>query len=519
MMSELAGTKPPVVDFKMMFLAVLFSVPIPAVGWITSWGIQSRIESTYETAIIEAVQKEKGVDIRQHPEVLEELALWRRCPDYNETSSYVKQLCSTKSDIAVLETVSILTLILSGLVVFGILVCGFIGRINRLVLLGAFRIGLWVTQLSVAALVVANAALAILTIYWAESWFIGRVHFALIGILGLVAGLTALRIIIGSFKFAKKTEARVFGKRLGRFDNAHVWSFVETIAKEAGAKPPDHIVVGLEPTFFVTEANVICLDGTLNGRTLFLSLPLCRFLNRKELAAIVGHELGHFVGLDTTFSRWFFPIYRGATDTVHTLAANMAGESNGVQSIAFLPPLYIMGFFLRSFARLENEISRERELAADKLGAMIAGVENMSTSLVKVHAYAQIWGYTQEQMKKALEEGKVLTNISAYFATVATVVPEDIYKKDLGKRHTQHPTDTHPLLATRLESLGSKLDSVMVQSFKKIKDADRCISLIEGFEKIEQDLSELEHYKMVKSEVVTGKADASTDSSGTQHTA
>ncbi len=506
---ETVETKPPLIDFKLLVLVLLFSLPIPVIGWLTSWGIQSRIESNYETAIVDSVQREKGIDIRQHPELMSELALVNRCSDFNETSSYVKRLCSNKSDIATLETVSILTLILSALLIVGILVCGVVGRINRLVLLGAFRIGLWLTQLSVAGLVLGNAALAILTIYWAESWFVGRIHFGLIGVLGFATGITAIRIAIGSFRFAKKAEARVFGKRLGRVDHTQIWSFVETLAKEAGTKPPDHIVVGLEPMFFVTEASVVCLDGTLKGRTLFLSLPFCRILNRKELAAIVGHEMAHFVGFDTSYSRWFFPIYRGATETVHMIAANMGG---GLQSVAFLPPLYMMSFFLSSFARIENDISRGRELAADKLGAMIAGVENMATSLIKVHAYAQVWDYTQGQMKKALEEGKVFNNVSEFFAQIATAVPDEFYKSDLGKCHTQHPTDTHPLLSARLKNLGFDLNSATDQSLKKIEDANRSILLIEKFETVEQDLSEIEHYKLVKSGLVSVKPDTADES-------
>ena len=503
MTNKNTDTKPPIIDFKLLVLVVLISIPIPIVSWLTSLGIQSRIESTYESALVEAVQKEKGVDIRQHPDVMAEMKLSVRCWDYNETSAYVKQLCSTKSDVASLETLSIVTLVLSVLVIFGSLGSGLGGRFNRFLLLGVFRIGLWLTQISVALLVVANAALAIMTIYWAESWFIGRVHVGLIGVLGLVCGLAALRIAIGSFKFSRKVQARVFGKRLGRVDYPGTWNFIETIAKEAGTRPPDHIVVGLDPTFFVTEAPVICIDGTLNGRTLFLSLPFCRVLHRKELASIVGHEFGHFVGMDTTFSRWFFPIYRGATDTVQTLTSNMGSESNALQSLTFMPPLFVMSFFLSSFARIENEISRERELAADKLGALIAGSDSMISSLIKVHAYAKIWDYTQDQMKEALQEGKVLTNASAHFAAVAGVLPDDVFKKDLDKAHPIHPTDTHPSLSRRLQSLGADLNIVLSKPLKKVEDNDRAVILIENFETLESELSELEHYKMVKTGVVS----------------
>jgi len=494
--------RPPFIDLKLLTIVVLISLPIPIVSWLTAVGIQSRIESTYEAAIIEAVQKEKGVDIRQHPDVMSELSLDSRCWDYKETSSYIKQLCSTRSDISGLATFSMLTMILTGLVIFGILACGFVGRLNRFLLLVTFRIGLWFSQISVALLVLLNAGLAIATIYWAESWFIGRVHVGLIGALGLVAGLTALRIVIASFKFAHKVHARVFGKRLGRVDYPSLWNFIETIAKESRTTPPDHIVVGLEPSFFVTEAQVTCLDGNLKGRTLFLSLPFCRVLSRKELAAIVGHEFGHFVGMDTAYSRWFIPVYRGASDTVQTISSQIGNGSNGLQSIAFVPPLLVMNLFLSSFARLENEVSRERELAADKLGSLIAGSDNMVSGLVKVYAYSKIWEFTQDQMKSALQNGKVLTNVSAHFAAVAQVLPDDVFKKGLDQVYPSHPTDSHPSLAIRLQALGSELANVLGRDLKKVVESECAVHLIENFEALEVELSELENYKMIKTGVV-----------------
>ncbi len=503
MTNKPTDTKPPIIDFKLLVLVVLISIPIPIVSSLTSMGIQSRIESTYESALVAAVQKEKGFDIRKHPDLMAKMKLSSRCWDYNESSAYVKQLCSTKNDVDSLKNLSIVTLVLSALVIFGILGSALVSRFNRFLLLGFFRIGLWFTQISVALLVVGNAALAIMTIYWAESWFIGRVHVGLIGVLGLVSGLAALRIAIGSFKFSRTVQAKVFGKRLGRVDYPGTWNFIETIAKEAGTRPPDHIVVGLDPTFFVTEASVMCIDGTLNGRTLFLSLPFCRVLDRKELASIVGHEFGHFVGKDTSFSRWFFPIYRGASDTVQTLTSNMRSDTNGLQSLTFMPPFLVMSFFLSSFARIENEISRKRELAADKLGSLIAGSDSMISSLIKVHAYATIWNYTQDQMKEALQEGKVLTNVSAHFASVALVLPDEVFKKDLDKAHPVHPTDTHPSLSSRLQSLGADLNNALSKPIKKVEDNDRAVNIIENFQTLESELSDLEHYRMVETGVVS----------------
>jgi Zn-dependent protease with chaperone function len=82
-----------------------------------------------------------------------------------------------------------------------------------------------------------------------------------------------------------------------------LWERVRDVALDLNALPPEHIVVGLDPNFFVTESEVRCLDGTCNGRTLYCSLPLSRILTINEFIGIIGHELGHFKGEDTS-SPW-----------------------------------------------------------------------------------------------------------------------------------------------------------------------------------------------------------------------
>ena len=73
-----------------------------------------------------------------------------------------------------------------------------------------------------------------------------------------------------------------------------------------------NIVVGIEPNFYATAADVVgCGDTTLKGETLYLSLSLMRLFNKSELKAVIGHELGHFSAKDTEYSSKFAPVYRG----------------------------------------------------------------------------------------------------------------------------------------------------------------------------------------------------------------
>ncbi len=118
-------------------------------------------------------------------------------------------------------------------------------------------------------LVTANAGILIFSIYFAESFYLGQVHIGLIVLLGIVAGLTAIGVLFKAFIPVKDTENLVLGKILKRSDYPTIWQFTDSVAEQVGCKSPDNIIAGMEPTFFVTEAKITCLDGKSKGRTLF----------------------------------------------------------------------------------------------------------------------------------------------------------------------------------------------------------------------------------------------------------
>jgi len=311
--------------------------------------------------------------------------------------------------------------------------------------------------------------------------------------LGIAAGLGALKVCLIALKPMKKTEARVFGKILERSNHPQIWDFVETINKKVGGSIPDQIILGMEPNFFVTEAKVICLDGEFKGKTLFISLPFCRVLTKNELAAIVGHEMGHFIGRDTKWSRRFYPIYRGSIETIHTLQYTIS--NHGLVQLAFLPAIFFMSIFIHAFEKTEKKISRERELNADKVGISVSSANSMATSLLKTHIYQQVWIFTNNKMKEALENGKQIVNVANYFQSICDSIPHDFMKDEIGKSSTTHPTDSHPPLTVRLNAIGVQLSDIYPL---QQQTEEKAIELIDNAEIHEQGLSDLEHQKLIR---------------------
>jgi Zn-dependent protease with chaperone function len=75
---------------------------------------------------------------------------------------------------------------------------------------------------------------------------------------------------------------------------------IDRLSHEIGTAAPDHVIVGIDDTFFVTEHPVAIQGARCKGRTLFVSLSLLRTMPEDERTAVLAHELAHFSGYDTT---------------------------------------------------------------------------------------------------------------------------------------------------------------------------------------------------------------------------
>ncbi len=338
----------------------------------------------------------------------------------------------------------------------GIYWAGRITRNRRDLLLRIFRPGLYLTLTLIAVLTLAQAVAAAFALYYFESIFLGRVHF--IFMIGVVigGGLAFYAIVTAMFSVLKKAEFRIEGDRVAKEQQPALWAEVTAICQELGIPPPDSVVVGLEPSFFVTESEVTIREAQHAGRTLYVSLSFCRLLTRSELRAIIGHEMAHFVGEDTLFSKRFFPVYRAT----YAALGRLSGDAGHFSiAVARLPALSFLGFFLEAFATSEKNLSRRRETEADAVGAKIAGVQALATALVKVHAYGAAWGEILHGVHYRNEEYRDVTNLVEPLVAKARGITLDELAK-LGEREVSHPIDSHPTLTARLAVLGTDLATV-----------------------------------------------------------
>src|SRR5262249_35716788 len=162
-------------------------------------------------------------------------------------------------------------------------------------LLLLFVPGAYITLIVLTLLVALQGALVLATLF-ALSFVVGGIlTFVVLGV-GLATFLGLLGLVQATASSLKPAESGAYGVEGTPEQAPRLWAEVRGLAERLRAKPPDNVVVGIQPGFWVTEAKVHCVTGRLAGRTMYLSLSESRVLAKDELVAILGHELAHYKG-------------------------------------------------------------------------------------------------------------------------------------------------------------------------------------------------------------------------------
>lgn len=323
--------------------------------------------------------------------------------------------------------------LLAGLLIVLIWLVGYSCRHDRQRLAELFGGSVWLLLVLVTAFVFLQGCIIILVAIRVFQAGITNARVIVeLGLGALVAFVSADAIGKSVGTIAQKLITGALGIVVTPDGQPALWNFVHTIAAKLGAVPPKQIIVGLDPTFYATAADIELVgpikpgDATatvpawakaannrISGETMYLSLPLMRVLSKPELATVIGHELGHFKGLDTVYTLEFVPVYRGVIHALNVTSA-LSGESLYGRVITS-PASTILRFYLSEFVKAERQISRDRELEADKAGVSASSPEALVGALVKVAAYTPIWPQLCRHAATIVKEGKIYSNMSMAF--------------------------------------------------------------------------------------------------------
>jgi Zn-dependent protease with chaperone function len=295
-------------------------------------------------------------------------------------------------------------------------------------------------------------------------WFWDRVsgNMLKLAVFGLLlAGLAifgAIRAILGLrdiFSLSRIEPFAARGRRITEEDGPGLWRFVREIARKQEATAPDAIVIALDGGFYVTEHPVRLHpeETVLEGRTLHIPAPYLEFFDEDELAAVIGHELAHFVGEDTTYSRHFNPIYTGLE------RALLALHEASTKGFALNPAFRLGAHMMDSFDHAVKHWSRLREFEADRLSSLVNGPRSVASSLLRSSVVAPVIDHTLDRRFQDPEEGDA--DLVAQMVAAVDTRGWPPTREHLDDRAT-HPTDTHPSTPHRVEKLAIALDEDLI---------------------------------------------------------
>ncbi|MBJ9978380.1 M48 family metallopeptidase [Pseudomonas sp. S75] len=316
-------------------------------------------------------------------------------------------------------------------------------------------------------LLVASLGLALLyEISWGYSNFRQGGLSALIIVLSMVSMICAGVVMIDRLRrqwtLLESPSSSFLGRTLSQEQAPAVWAWVRGLAEQVGAPTPDHLVVGLDQSFFVTSVPVLLQPSgqALQGRTLYLPLTALCALSQAETAAVIGHELGHFRSQDTE---------RSSELAAHfsLMCAHYAHltDNDGPPPWLERPALWMAGQFLQQFERAVQHWSRAQELEADRVGAQVSGPQVFCQALLRVIALDQ----ALEPMLASRGGTNVLQAWQEHLRLHPLVLDEPVLQQALA-----HPFDSHPPTALRLRQLRVEPDGELLAAATRIpSDNDR----------------------------------------------
>lgn len=294
---------------------------------------------------------------------------------------------------------------------------------------------------------------------------LGLAGIILAGI-GLYCAITAVRGLRRVFALVEPEPIVERARIATEQDAPALWSFVRHLASRMQAGPPDTIVIGLTRGFYVTESRVRLLPGDqlVEGRTLHMPAPFLELLDTAEIAAIVGHELAHFVGEDTRYSQRFVPIY---SSLQRSLGALYQADLNGDFGIG--AGLRLGYHALSRFDTAVAHWSRIREFEADRRGSLASGPAAAASALIRSHAAdLNVEFILESAFRGDRQFGSNLV------AAVAALTAEQGFQNPAEHLEDRqpHPTDSHPPTIQRIQALGVPVDDKLLAHATRRRGAD-----------------------------------------------
>jgi heat shock protein HtpX len=225
----------------------------------------------------------------------------------------------------------------------------------------------------------------------------------------------------------------------------YLQAIVNNVAYRLGVDPPKAVVVYSPP-------NAFAYGNFLTGKYVAVSDTLLQILDRDELEAVIGHEIGHHKHKDNLVMLLFgllpsIVFYLGYSLIHASLGDDRRGSQLALVGIAAVVVSFLIQILVLAFSRL-------REYYADFEGVVAAGKDAMQRSLAKIHLFYE----TYPSFMSEIADSKFRT---LFIYALVNAVAEPITRMDIErlKRIPVSPIDefmsTHPPIPKRLRFIES----------------------------------------------------------------
>jgi hypothetical protein len=186
-----------------------------------------------------------------------------------------------------------------------------------------------------------------------------------------------------------------------------------------------------------------------------LGLPLLAAFTPDEMRGVIAHEYGHFSGGDTRLGPW---VYRTRGALLRTLQNLERGRATLDGSLLLALVRQPFTGYYRFFMRISQSVSRAQELAADRLGARVAGAPAMASGLAKLEftslafelfLHSEFLPLVQRGLRAPLAAG-----FQEFLAVPRVREEVDRTRARMQAWSRRDPYDSHPPVPERLRALG-----------------------------------------------------------------
>lgn len=108
--------------------------------------------------------------------------------------------------------------------------------------------------------------------------------------LAVVAGAGFLMHLLSSGPGEAREPVPLTGRVLALDDVPALQALAKRTVQKVGATLPRHVIVGLAPGVYCLQRDVTVNSDVLEGGAFYLSLPMCRVLDRGEVAGLIAFE-------------------------------------------------------------------------------------------------------------------------------------------------------------------------------------------------------------------------------------